>query len=85
MSDETRAALDDAISAHIADIFPGYYTSGWVVVASSAALDKPNSTNYRVMSPDNQPFHIDDGLITVGRRILQDAWDIDADEEDDDD
>jgi hypothetical protein len=85
MSDETRANLDAAISAHIADAFPGHYTSGWIVVTSSAAIDRPNTTNYRMVSPDSQPFHIDDGLIKVGARILQDSWDEDASEEDDDD
>ena len=83
MSDETRAELDTAISAHIADTFPGYYTSGWVVVVASNAIDRPDATNYRMLSPDTQPFHVDDGLINIGRRILRDAWDEDPDEEDD--
>lgn len=84
MSDETRAALDNAISAHIADTFPGYYTSGWVVVASSAHINRPDATNYRLLSPDSQPFHVDDGLMQIGIRILNDSWNTSADDEDDD-
>lgn len=75
MSDETRTGLDNAISAHIADIFPGHYTSGWVVIVSSTTLDKPNSTNYRMLTPETQPLHVDEGLLTVGRKIIQDSWD----------
>ncbi|MCT1363324.1 hypothetical protein [Microbacterium sp. p3-SID131] len=83
MSDETRAKLDEAINAHVAENFPGYYTTAWVVIAASTALDRPDSTNYRLFSPNSQPFHVDNGLITVGAKILEDSWD-DADDDLDD-
>lgn len=82
MSDDTRANLEDSISAHIADAFPGDYTSGWVVVVASSSLERPDATNYRLVSPDGQPFHVDDGLINVGRKIIRDAWDEDGDDDD---
>lgn len=85
MSEATRADLDDAISAHIADTFPGHYTSGWVVVVSSSTLNRPNATNYRLLTAENQPWHIDQGLLTVGNRIMIDSWDEDDATEDDDD
>lgn len=83
MSEATRADLDDAISAHIADTFPGHYTSGWVVVVSSSTLDRPNATNYRLLTAENQPWHIDSGLLTVGNRIMIDSWDEDDSDPDD--
>ncbi|WP_447948226.1 hypothetical protein [Microbacterium maritypicum] len=85
MSEATRADLDNAISAHIADTFPGHYTSGWVVVVSSSTLERPNATNYRLLTADGQPWHIDSGLLTVGNRIMKDSWDEDDATENDDD
>lgn len=66
--------LDGAISAHVAENFHGFYTEGWVVVAVSTALDDPNRKNYRIMTPDNQPFHVDVGLLDIGRMIIKDQW-----------
>ncbi len=84
MSEATRADLDAAISAHIADTFPGHYTSGWVVVVSSSALETPNATNYRLLTAEGQPWHIDQGLLNVGNRIMIDSWDEDDSDPDDD-
>ena len=84
MSDETHGQLDASISAHIADTFPGHYTSGWIVVVASSSIDNPNTTNYRLISADAQPLHVDDGLINIGRRIIGDTWD-DSDEDEYDD
>lgn len=82
MSNETHAALDATISAHIADTYPGDYTSGWIVIVASSSLDRPEATNYRLVSPDGQAFHIDDGLISVGKKIIRDSWDLDGEEDD---
>lgn len=82
MSDETRADLEASISAHIADAYPGDYTSGWIVVVASSSLDRPEATNYRLVSPDGQAFHIDDGLISVAKKIIRDSWDQDGEEDD---
>lgn len=84
MSDETRFNLDAAISAHIADTFPGHYTSGWVVIVSSSALETPNATNYRLLTADSQPWHVDQGLLSVGNRIMKDSWDEDDTDDDND-
>ena len=81
MSNDTRQAIDDAINAHIADTFPGYYTDAWVVVCASSNIENPSAKNYRVVTPDTQPFHADIGLISVGQEILSDVW---ADDDEDD-
>lgn len=83
MSDQTSAAVDTAISQHIADTFPGFYTEGWVIVAVSSTLDDPRGKNYRILTPDGQPFHADMGLLDVGRQILKDMWYGEDDDEDD--
>lgn len=70
----SAADLDNAISQHVAETFPGFYTEGWVVVAVSATLDNPKVKNYRILTPESQPFHADAGLLDVGRLILKDAW-----------
>lgn len=85
MSDGTKQELDRAISEHIAEAFPGFYTEGWVVVAVSATLDSPRGKNYRILTPDTQPFHSDLGLLNVGLEILKDLWGEDPDEDEDDD
>lgn len=41
--------------------------------------------NYRLLTADGQPWHIDTGLLTVGARIMKDSWDEDDATEDDDD
>lgn len=84
MSEQTHADIDAAIAAHVADMFPGYYTSGWVLVSASAHLEKPNAINYRLVTADNQALHIDAGLLDVGKKIIKDSWDYN-DEEDEDD
>lgn len=83
MSEQTATNLDTAISQHVAETFPGFYTEGWIVVAVSATLDNPNAKNYRILTPESQPFHADSGLLDVGRLILKDTWYGEADDEDD--
>jgi hypothetical protein len=39
LSEQTKAALDDAIRAHIADEYDGAITSSWVLVAEYMPLD----------------------------------------------
>lgn len=83
MSEQTETAIDEAISQHVAETFPGFYTEGWVIVAVSSTLDNPRGKNYRILTPNSQPFHADLGLITVGKQILEDLWCDDGEDEDD--
>lgn len=85
MSDKTHADIDAAIAAHVADTFPGYYTSGWILVSASAHLERPNAVNYRLVTSEGQPLHVDAGLLDVGKKIIKDSWDYNDAEEDDDD
>jgi hypothetical protein len=81
MSDTLRA-LDEAIQHHIAAAFEGSLVDRWVLVTHSQTLERSNVSNYRVVTPDVQPVHVDRGLLATGEQIVQDSW---ADGSDDDD
>jgi len=77
MSAETKAALDDAIRAHIADECDGKTVMHWVIgVYSVAATDFGTGAGsyYRDVA-DNQPHHVTDGLLHAVQRITDDIWD----------
>lgn len=62
MSAETKAALDDAIAAHVADEMDAALT-GYVLHASSIQLDgERGRTCYLAEYADSQPFHVTLGL-----------------------
>lgn len=72
---DTLAALDAAIQAHIATAYEGAFVDGWVLVTSSQALEHHDESNYRIVTPETQPFHVDCGLVEIARKITGDAWD----------
>lgn len=80
---DTLRALDEAIQAHIAASYEGSYVDSWILVTSSATLEAHDISNYRIVTPESQPYHVDAGLMHVGRQIMADSWD--AWTEDDDD
>lgn len=63
MSDETKAALDQAIANHISDE-AGAITTGYVLFASyfSAELDEEEAVGYYADYTDRQPYHVGIGL-----------------------
>ena len=82
----TLAELDAAIQRYVAENFPGALTGAWMVVTHSQSLEdgRDGISNYRIITPESQPLHIDWGLARVGERIVKDSWDNDSYEEDDD-
>lgn len=63
MSAVTKTALDDAISAHIADDNPDYFASGWALIVAVNRIDDEGGTTiyYKEFSPD-LPLHTSMGL-----------------------
>lgn len=74
MTDEL-ADVDRAIQAYISRHFEGALVDSWIVVTHSQQIESHDLSNYRIITPDSQPFHIDDGLISTGQRIVDDSWD----------
>ena len=46
MSAETKAALEDALRAHVIDEGEGSYLTDWVILAAGAVADDPDATMY---------------------------------------
>jgi len=67
MSAETRAALESALEAHVADECDGDLTGAWVVVAETTTLtdmDNDDSVFYWD-ARDNQSSFMSDGLLSA--------------------
>ena len=82
MSSQTKAALDDAIRAHIADALPGTTVVAWSLVSASidnATYGDGGSHYWRDM-PDGQPLHVCEGLLHLGLRMIGQTWDTGGDE-----
>lgn len=81
---DTLANLEAAIQAHIGSIFEGEHVDGWVCVIHSQTIDAHTTSNYRIVTPDVQPHHIDAGLLATGDKIVQDSWDYASTTDDED-
>lgn len=80
MSAETKAALDAALTAHIADQTEGDLVTDWALVAATSTLENIGTgrTGYYIESNDNQPVHVMAGLFRyAGEHVL---WDDDDDD-----
>lgn len=64
MSAETRAALEAALAAHIADRCDGAIVTDWALIAANSSLDDLGTgrTSYFVEANENQPVHVMTGL-----------------------
>jgi hypothetical protein len=67
MSDETYAAMERAIRAHVNDVTEGGYLSGWTLAASAVSPTDANATNYIYANHDGAP-HEWLGLQSMARR-----------------
>ena len=65
MSEQTKAALDAAIAAHIADECEGDHATAWVVVADTTSLDdiETGRTTLYICRPEMQSRYTSDGLL----------------------
>jgi hypothetical protein len=81
---DTLRTVDEAIQAHIAEKFEGALVDSWIIVAHAQTIEGGNVSNYRIVTHETQPLHVDAGLLDIGRQIVRDTWDA-AYEDDDDD
>lgn len=75
MSDQTKAALESAIRAHVADELDGALTTGWALIAA-AATDTDfavGQTEYFTESADMQPHHSTLGLVCQHKLMVENA------------
>lgn len=63
MSTETRAALENALQAHVDDDRPGYFVSGYVLQAHLVPIEDDGRHHYFTMHAENQPYHSTYGLL----------------------
>lgn len=72
MSEETRAALEEALRAHVASDEGGNghtLLTGWYVLTAAVSAHDPDTTDYRYACSD-QPAHSALGLLYIGLRRL---------------
>jgi hypothetical protein len=84
VSDQTKADLEDAISQHFADEFPGAFSSEWVLMVYGVHAEDRGGYYMREW-PDGQPVHNTSGLLDYAQRLHVkwiDAASVDADDED---
>ncbi|MFN4000879.1 hypothetical protein [Microcella sp.] len=64
MSDKTKAALEAALSAHIADQTDGDIVTDWALVAATSSIESIGTgrTAYFIEANTNQPVHVMAGL-----------------------
>jgi len=72
---DTLQAVENAIQKHIASHFEGALVDSWVIVCHAQNIEEHDLSNYRLLTPETQPFHVDAGLMDVGERIIAGAWD----------
>lgn len=73
MSDTTKAALDQAIAAHIADECDNSILTGYVLHASHTNLEQIDrgATGYFMEHGENQAYHVSLGLAHQAVMALQ--------------
>ena len=74
MSVDTRAALDAALAAHVADETEGAIVTGFVTVISYMHMERADGTSYWMISPEGQSLHADLGLIRCAELASEDRW-----------
>lgn len=82
MSVQTKAALEAAIQAHIADVTGGNILTDWGLVIASTSMEDigTGATVYLFESNDGQPAHVSYGLMSYALRSS--VWERDDDDDD---
>lgn len=81
MSDQTKANLDAAIAAHVADTGDGSIVTDWALIAATTTVDNigTGTTSYLLEGNDNQPVHVMTGLFRYAcERVI---WEDDDDDD----
>lgn len=63
MSDQTKANLEAALEAHIADETEGGMVTGYVTHVAYQRVDLGSASGYRVVTGTDQAFHVGLGLV----------------------
>lgn len=65
MSEQTKANLEAAIAAHIADECDGDHATAWVVVTDTTSLDdiETGRSSLYICAPEMQSLYTSDGLL----------------------
>ena len=81
MSVDTKRALDEALTAHIADATNGNILTDWTLIAATTTVEDIGSGTSRYWCEGNegQPVHVTIGLLQYGRETT--TW---GDDDDDD-
>lgn len=79
MSVETKAALEQALSTHIASLTEGDIVTDWTLIAATTTVENigTGTTRYWCEGNDNQPVHVTVGLLQYGRETA--TWGDDDD------
>lgn len=64
MSDQTKADLESALAAHVADTGDGAIVTDWALVVATTSVENigTGTTRYLLEGNDNQPVHVMTGL-----------------------
>lgn len=81
MSAQTKADLEAAVAAHVADTGNGSLVTDWALVVATTTVENigTGTTSYLLEGNENQPIHVMTGLFRyASERTL---WGIDEDDE----
>jgi hypothetical protein len=72
VSDDTKTALEAALTAHIADECDGRIVTDWAMVVANTGIDAigTGETYYYLEANSNQPPHVSEGLLSRALRLL---------------
>lgn len=70
MSAQTKAAMDAAMAAHLADEMEGVILTNWYVVLCGSIMDRPDENSYWYDNADHQPMDRSVGLVKMADRYL---------------
>jgi len=81
VSDATKAALDIAVEAHIADVTAGGMVTDYALVTASTDMEDigTGATTYFYEGNNHQPAHVSYGLLSYALNSV--IWDEDEDDE----
>lgn len=74
MSDQTKAALDQAIAAHFGDSWEGAIVTGYVLQMCGLTMDdieNGQQTSYFREVAENQPSHVTLGLLDYSHTMFR--------------
>lgn len=71
MTGATRAALEDAVRAHMARSHPGHTVTAWALVTVTMPGDNPDTDTTVISMPEGQRTFVTEGVLSQGLWIWQ--------------